>query len=508
MACLPNSEIAPRITAMVNMKSNSSTHLTVEFGLILVLFLGLWWAALTNTAGGTHTWILGGGLLAIVIATGAMWSAMQRIRNALRSPIVATRRIAAGDLTTKFDAGEVSAGELGELMTAITELSERVHKVVTDVRAGTTTVVSTSSQISRDNDSLRTRTEVQLTSLQQTAEAMERLNDIVHQNAEHARQADNLVTSASRTAMQQVVKTMGTIRDSSRKIVDIIGLIDSIAFQTNILALNAAVEAARAGEHGRGFAVVASEVRTLAQRSASAAKEIKALINESVRTVNSGGKLVDDAGKTIAEIVSSVESMSGIVQNISSASAQQLSSINSVNSKVSEVTRINSNNTKLINDVISASNALNEQAVALLKSMSIFNLGIREQGTAEEAQAMVQRAVEYLNAHGKDALLTEVNKMNKGQFVELDLYLMVMDIDSYKFIGHSLNQRVLNYDSRLSKDVDGKYYMRDMVDMAKNSGQGWVEYKWNHPITNEVKEKTSYVQRVGNLAIVCGAYKD
>jgi methyl-accepting chemotaxis protein len=499
---------------MVQAKSRLSTQLTIEFGLIFALFLVFWWVALTNTDGGTHGWILGGGLLAIVIAAAAMWSAMQRIRNALRSPIVATRRIADGDLTAKFESAEAASGELGELMSAIKSLSERVHKVVSEVRAGTTTVVSTSSQISRDNDSLRARTEAQLSSLQQTAEAMERLNGIVHQNAEHVRQADELVTSASRcasnggTAMQQVVKTMGTIRESSRKIVDIIGLIDSIAFQTNILALNAAVEAARAGEHGRGFAVVANEVRTLAQRSAGAAKEIKALISESVRTVNSGGKLVDDAGKTIAEIVASVESMSGIVQNIGNASAQQLSGINTVNNKVAEVTRINSNNTKLINDVIDASNTLNEQAVTLLKSLSVFNLGIREQGTAEEAQAMVQRGVEYLNAHGKDALLAEVNKLSKGQFVERDLYLIVMDIDSYRYIGHSLNQRVLNFDGRNSKDVDGKYYMKDMVDLARNSGQGWFEYKWNHPVTNEVKEKVSFVQRVGNLAFICGAYKD
>lgn len=497
----------------MNAKSNLSTHLVIEFGLIFVLFLGFWWVALANTNGGMYGWILGGGLLAMIVAAGAMWSATNRIRSALRSPIAATLRIAQGDLTAKVEADASSAGELNELMSAIKNLNERVHKVVSDVRAGTTTVVSTSSQISRDNDSLRTRTEVQLASLKETSEAMERLNAIVHQNAEHARQADELVLSASRcasnggTAMEQVVKTMGTIRESSRKIVDIIGLIDSIAFQTNILALNAAVEAARAGEHGRGFAVVASEVRTLAQRSASAAKEIKSLIGESVRTVNTGGKLVDDAGKTIAEIVASVESMSGIVQNISNASAQQLSGITSVNTKVSEVTRINSNNTKLINDVIGASNTLNEQAVTLLKSLSLFNLGIREQGTAEEAQAMVQRGVEYLNAHGRDALIAEVNKLSKGQFVERDLYLMVMDIESYKYIAHALNSRVLNFDSRNSKDVDGKYYMKDMIETAKNHGHGWVDYKWNHPITNELKEKTSFVQRVGNLALVCGAYK-
>jgi hypothetical protein len=307
--------------------------------------------------------------------------------------------------------------------------------------------------------------------------------------------------------MEQVVTTMGSIKESSRKIVDIIGLIDAIAFQTNILALNAAVEAARAGEHGRGFAIVASEVRTLAQRSANAAKEIRGLIHKSVETVNSGSGIVDGAGKTIADIVSSVESLAQIVKNIGTVSDQQLGGIASVNSKIVEVARKNDAATRLFTEVIEASNNLNEQAVALLKSMSGFNIGIRENATPEEARAMVERAVEFLNGHGRDALCADVNKLSAGQFVERDLYIMVLNIDDYKFVAHGLNPRVLGADIRNSKNIEGKYYMRELVDKGKHEGQGWVEYKWNHPVTNEVIDKATYVQRVGDLVIACGAYK-
>jgi methyl-accepting chemotaxis protein len=472
----------------------------------------MWWVALANTSGSTHGWLLGGGAVAVVLSGSILWFALRQIKGQFQRPISAARQIVSGDLTAKIDA--TGDDELGELMQAISSLNERMFKLVSDVRVRTTTVVGTSSQVGRDNETLRVRTEMILGSLQQTATAMEELNSIVLQNAEQAQQADTLVTSASRhardggTAMEQVVITMGSIQSSSRKIVDIIALIDSIAFQTNILALNAAVEAARAGEHGRGFAVVASEVRTLAKRSATAAKEIKTLIHESVETVSSGSKLVNDAGKTMSEIVTSVESLTSIIQNISDASSQQRTGIGTVNAKIKEVTRINQTNTDLFNDLIKASVTLNEHAVILLKSLAGFNLGIRECGTAEEAHAMVLRGVEYLKAHGKDAFLTEVNKLAKGQFIERDLYLMVLDVVSYKFIGHGINPRVLNFDSRGSKDPDNKLYMKDMIDMSKQTSEGWVEYKYNHPVTGEMKVKASFFARVGELVVACGAYKD
>jgi methyl-accepting chemotaxis protein len=493
-------------------KFKLATHLQIEFAIVLTLFGCMWWVALENTVGNPHNWVVGGGSIAIVIAALALWSALRQVKGIFSQPMTAVRQIVSGDLTSKFEIG--GADELGDLMGAMNALNERMFKLVNDVRVRTTTVVGTSAQVGRDNETLRVRTEMILGSLQQTATAMEQLNAIVQQNADQAQKADQLVTSASRharnggSAMQQVVHTMGSIQSSSRKIVDIIGLIDSIAFQTNILALNAAVEAARAGEHGRGFAVVASEVRTLARRSATAAKEIKTLIHESVETVASGSKLVNDAGKTMSEIVSSVESLTGIIQNISDASNEQRTGIGTVNEKLVEVTRINKTNGHLFNDLIGASNTLNEHAVVLLKSLAGFNLGIRECGNADEARSMIQRAVEFIKSNGRDAFLAEVNKLAKGQFIERDLYIIVVDINSGKFIAHGINARVVNFDARASKDPDGKFYMKDMIDMSKSTAEGWIEYKYNHPITGEMKAKTSYFARVGDVLMACGAYKD
>jgi methyl-accepting chemotaxis protein len=489
-----------------------STQLTFNFALVMGVLVVLWLVSLTNTVGSLHTAVLYGGALALLMAAAAMAYALRRLNTVFEVPVAAAKQIVAGDLVTPMQQG--GAGEQGELLQAIKVVRDRLFQLVSDVRVRTTTVAGTSSQISRDNETLRVRTEMQLTSLQQTVEAMNRLNAIVQQNAEQTQRADDLVESASKQArnggqvMSQVVNTMGSIRDSSRKIVDIIGLIDSIAFQTNILALNAAIEAARAGEHGRGFAVVASEVRTLAHRSATAAKEIKSLIHESVETVTSGSKMVDDAGRTMAEIVASVDSLTSIIQSISDASNEQRAGIGEVSGKIGEVTKINKTNTTLFRDMIQASNTLSDHALTLLKSIAGFNLGIREFGNAEEAQAMVMRGVEFMKANGKQALLDDINKLGNGQFIERDLYLMVLKLDDYKFIAHGTNVRVINYDGRLSKDPDGKTYMKDVVDLARSQGEGWVEYKYNHPVTNEVKVKATYFHRAGDVVIACGAYKD
>lgn len=490
----------------------SSNRLFIDCALILAAFCGMWWVAVAYAEGPARVWVAGGGLIGFCVLAYSLWSAMRRMTGSFERPLAAIRKIVAGDLTARFDIE--GDGELAELMTALNTLNERMQRLVNDVRERSKTVVATSAQVGRDSEALRIRTEMQLTSLDETATAMAGLNSMVLQNATQAQQADELVDAAAEharnggTAMTQVVNTMGSIRESSRKIVDIIALIDSIAFQTNILALNAAVEAARAGDHGRGFAVVASEVRTLARRSATAAKEIKSLIHGSVETVNTGGKLVDQAGKTMSNIVTSVESLTGIIQSIADSSGAQRSGIESVNDKLRELTRINRSNAKMFGETIEASNTMNEHALTLIKSLSGFNLGVREQGTPEEALALLQRGVEYMREHGKQALLDDINKMAKGQFLDRDLYLFVLNVDDYKFIAHANNKTVLNYDSRNTKDPDGKQYMKDAVDIARRDGTGSVEYKANHPLTYEMKRKITYFQRVGDAVVACGAYLD
>jgi methyl-accepting chemotaxis protein len=482
------------------------------FALVLAPLAVFWWMAFHNTVGVARFWVTLGGLAALTALGFGLRSALTRGGGDLHSIIEAARKIGDGDLRARFDTD--ASGELGQLAGALQNINDRTLKVVSDARSGAMSVAGMASQISRDNIVLQGRADSQARALEQTSEAMEDFNRTVQQNADNSEQAERLAASASEYAqagggaMSQVVQTMGSIQESSRKIVDIIGLIDSIAFQTNILALNAAVEAARAGEHGRGFAIVASEVRTLAQRAAGASKDIRALIHKSVETVNSGSKLVDGAGKTIGQVVSSVESLTGIIKHIGAASGEQRGGIASLNEKVAQVVRKNDTTNRLYADVIKTSDALSERAAALVKSLSSFNTGVREYGTAAEAQAMVENGVAFLQSYGREAFLAEVNKLGEGQFVERDLYLMALTAGDYKFVAHGINPRILGVDSRNSKNVDGKFYIRELVDTARRDGQGWYEYKWNHPITNEVKVKSTYFHCAGDLVIACGAYKD
>ena len=360
---------------------------------------------------------------------------------------------------------------------------------------------------------LSARTESQAGSLEETASSIEELTSTVKQNADNAQQAHQLVISASDLAVKggnvvgQVVDTMGSIKESSRKIVDIISVIDGIAFQTNILALNAAVEAARAGEQGRGFAVVASEVRTLAQRSASAAKEIKELIGDSVEKVDAGGRLVDDAGRTMNEIVESVKYIAGIIKNISSASLEQSAGIELVNSAITHIDRMTQKNAMLVEDATKTATGLNQQAVSLLHAVSAFNLGAREYGNDEEAIALVKGGVAMMQEQGREAFVTEINKLSKGKFLNRDLYLSAYDANTFKVIAHGSNPRVIGQNAEQVKDTDGRHFINEMIGIAKNKGGGWIEYKWAHPITNEDTIKNAYFEKCGDLVITCGVYK-
>jgi len=285
--------------------------------------------------------------------------------------------IAAGDLTVAVDLRQ---GDKTSMLFAMKAMRDSLADIVGQVRSGTDTIASASSQIASGNLDLSSRTEEQASSLEETASSMEELTSTVKQNADNARQANQLASSASEVAerggavVSQVVDTMASINESSKKIVDIIGVIDSIAFQTNILALNAAVEAARAGEQGRGFAVVASEVRTLAQRSAAAAKEIKGLIGDSVSKVDAGAKLVDHAGATMEEIVASVRNVTDIMGEITSASQEQTAGIEQINVAISQMDQVTQQNASLVEEAAAAAESMQEQAAKLARVVAVFRL--------------------------------------------------------------------------------------------------------------------------------------
>ncbi|MET3136212.1 methyl-accepting chemotaxis protein [Undibacterium sp. GrIS 1.2] len=302
----------------------------------------------------------------------------KKIVNSLNEAINISETVAAGDLTT--DIQVTSNDEAGKLLQALKNMSDSLKNIVGEVRSGTDMITAASTEIATGNLDLSSRTEQQASSLEETASSMEELTSTVKQNADNARQANQLAVSASEVAIQggnvvsQVIHTMSDINDSSKKIVDIIGVIDSIAFQTNILALNAAVEADRAGEQGRGFAVVASEVRNLAQRSASAAKEIKSLIDNSVEKVEAGSKLVDQAGKTIQEIVESVKRVSDVVSEISAATQEQTAGIDQINIAITEIDETTQQNAALVEQAAAAAASMQDQAQNLLQVVSVFKI--------------------------------------------------------------------------------------------------------------------------------------
>jgi len=384
-----------------------NTRSWLAAGGFAALFGGIGAMAATMPGSGTVTaaMLLSAAGIVSAIVFG-IWFSTQMGKPIFKAIEVASH-VSGGDVSVLFPtAGD---GELVKLFGMLNQMNAKLIGVLKDVHASIGSVDISASEIASGNADLSSRTEEQASSLEETASSMEELTSTVKQNAENARQANQMAAGASEVAVKggqvvgQVVQTMSSINDSSKKIADIIGVIDGIAFQTNILALNAAVEAARAGEQGRGFAVVATEVRTLAQRSAAAAKEIKELISDSVGKVEDGTKLVDEAGKTMDEIVSAVRRVTDIMAEIAAASQEQSSGIEQVNQAISQMDEVTQQNAALVEEVAAAAESLGAQTVVVGDAMAAFKL---TQGGQHEARAVAKtekRAASVAQLPGKKA---------------------------------------------------------------------------------------------------------
>ena len=318
-------------------------------------------------------------LFTVLISTAWGTATILGITRRLKQASQAARTVASGDLTSRIEVGRED--ELGDVLRSLADMNSSLAEIVNGVRESAEKVTVASSQIAAGNSDLSSRTEEQASNLEETAASIEEMTATVSQNAQSAAAANELAAGAAKVAQRggnavdEVVKTMQGIQDSSRRIADIIGVIDSIAFQTNILALNAAVEAARAGEQGRGFAVVAGEVRNLAQRSAEAAREIKGLITDSVQRVDAGAKLAGGAGTTMGEIVASVTRVSQLINEIATATAEQSSGIVQANSAVSQLDKVTQQNAALVEESTAASESLRNLALEMSHAVSVFKLG-------------------------------------------------------------------------------------------------------------------------------------
>ena len=374
------------------------TMLALAAGSIGALFSGmavLAWLATTGDAGFYMSWLMGISVLGVPMAVAFGVLSYRSVVKPLENARHDIERMSSGDMTGRIIAGGIT--ELANMMQSLRVLQINIKLLVGQIKEATELVNVGAREIAMGNADLSGRTESQASSLEETASSMEELTSTVKQNAEHARHASQLVVSTASIAenggkiVGKVVDTMASIKQSSRKIADIIGVIDGIAFQTNILALNAAVEAARAGEQGRGFAVVASEVRNLAQRSASAAKEIKALIEDSVGKVDVGGKLVDETGEAMDDIVTSVQLVTDIMSGIAEASQEQSAGIEQVNQAVGQMDEITQQNAALVEQAAAASESMQEQAAKLAQLVGSFKL-VRDGQTSSRGAAQPERA--------------------------------------------------------------------------------------------------------------------
>ncbi|MES2939139.1 MAG: methyl-accepting chemotaxis protein [Pseudomonadota bacterium] len=429
----------------------------------------------------------------------------------IESVVQITQRIASGELITdqaSIAAGHGFDGDVNRLRGAIMQMNRSLGLIVRQALASSEAIVSGTRAIAEGNTQLSERTHEQAASLEEIATGIEQLASSARQNAQGCARADQLAAEAARVVgtassrMQEVANTMKRIDGSAQRVGEILSTVENIAFQTNILALNAAVEAARAGEQGRGFAVVAGEVRSLARRSAEAAREIKEIIGQSTGSVASGRQLVDAAGKTMTEVVASVHEVTQVLGTIAQASREQSTSIEEVSRAIAQVDSATQQNAALVEEAASAAEAFEREAAQLVRAVGRFKTDRADDRA--RAIGLVKAGARHIRKVGLKQACQDFMDRN-GAFRRGEEYLFVVDLNCTR-LSFALDPASVGRNDSDLRDADGIYVSRQHVEIAVSSGAGWNDYRMPHPITGEVEPKSAYVELVDNVVVGCGVY--